>query len=317
MNVCLTGITGSGGSYLAEYIVENHPEYKVWGASRWHSTSVLNNIKHIKDKITVRECDLMDLSSIIRLLQECKPVKIFHLAATANVRICFDTPLSIFQNNVMSTANLFEAVKMVCPEATIQLCSTSEVLGNPQEFPMTENHSCVPVNSYAASKVGQEAIAYAWGQSWGLKIFISRAFCYINPRRRDLFATSFAYQIAEIEAGKRDILKHGNLDSIRTIMDVRDMARAYWLMSEKCDYLTPYNVGGSEIISVGEFLEVLKSHAKVNIICEQDKALLRPKDVTRQVPDVSKFYNKTGFKPKYSLVESTAWLLDCCRKEVR
>ena len=315
--VILTGVLGSGASYIAEYLVNNHPGVEIHGWARWHSTGSNTNIAHITDKIYMHEVDLMDLSAVIEALKKIKPTKILHLASTANVRTCFDTPLSIYQNNVMSTANLFQAVKMVCPDSIIQLCSTSEVYGNPQEYPMTEDHKSVPVNPYAASKASQEALAYGWGQSWGLKIIITRAFCYINPRRKDLFATSFAYQIAKIEAGLQDKLKHGNLDSIRTIMDVRDMAEAYWIGCEKCEYLTPYNIGGKFAISVGDFLEILKDHAKVPIICEQDKHLLRPKDVTRQVPDISKFYEATKWERKYTIEESVQWLLDEMRKEVK
>lgn len=315
--VCITGILGSGASYLAEYLVNNHPDVSIHGFSRWHSTGSNENISGFKDKITLHEVDLMDLSAIIEALKKIKPTKIFHLASTANVRTCFDTPLSIYHNNTMSTANLFQAVKMICPDAIIQLCSTSEIYGNPKEYPMTENHQSRPVNPYASSKASQEALAYGWGQSWGLKIIITRAFCYINPRRKDLFATSFAYQIAKIEAGLQDVLKHGNLDSIRTIMDVRDMAEAYWVACDKCEFLTPYNIGGKFAISVGDFLDILKSHAKVPIICEQDKSLLRPKDVTRQVPDVSRFYEATKWERRYAIEESTEWLLNEMRKEFK
>lgn len=317
MNILITGITGSGGSYLADYILQNHPEVTVWGTSRWHSTSVLNNIKHIKNKITIKECDLNDLSSVIRLLKECLPVKIFHLAAHANVRACFDIPLAVYNNNTLSTINLFEAVKMVCPESVIQLCSTSEVYGNPITFPMTENHPLVPVNAYSASKLSQEAIASAYFQSWGLKIVITRAFAYWNPKRKDLFATAFATQVARIEQGKQDKLYHGNLNSIRQIMNVKDMVRAYWIASNECDFNNPYNIGGKDILSVGEYLELLKSYAKVPIICEQNSVLLRPKDVDKQLCDTSKFDNLTGFKPKYKLEESIQWLLDCCREDVK
>jgi GDPmannose 4,6-dehydratase/GDP-4-dehydro-6-deoxy-D-mannose reductase len=174
-----------------------------------------------------------------------------------------------------------------------------------------------PVNPYAASKMAQEALAYSYAQSAGLKIFISRAFAYINPRRRDLFASSFAYQIAEIEAGKRDVLKHGNLDSVRTLIDVRDIARAYWLMFDKCEPGEPYNIGGNIMLSVGHFLEMLLHHSKIPVKCVQDKNLLRPKDVTRQVPDTSKFDTLTGFKTQYSIDESIDWLLDHCRKETK
>ena len=50
-NVLITGITGSGGSYLAEYIVSNHPDANVFGICRWHSTTTLINIEEIKDKV--------------------------------------------------------------------------------------------------------------------------------------------------------------------------------------------------------------------------------------------------------------------------
>lgn len=316
MNCLITGITGSGGSYLAEYILNNHPEWEVWGTSRWHSTSVFNNIKDIKDKIKIKECDLNDLSSIIRLLEECRPLKIFHLAATANVRICFDNPISVYQNNVISTLNLFEAVRMVCPSAKVQLCSTSEIFGNPVEFPMKESHRSHPVNVYSASKLSQEALASAYSQSWGIKIVITRAFAYWNARRKDLFATSFATQIARIEQGKQDILYHGNLNSVRQLMHVKDMVRAYWIASEKCPYSEPFNIGGKDIISVGDYLNKLISYSKVTIICKENPNLIRPKDVDKQLCDTSKFDNLTGFKPEYSMEESIEWLLNECRKDV-
>lgn len=316
MNILITGITGSGGSYLAEYILENHPECNVYGLHRWHSTGTLDNINNIKDRVVIKECDLLDLSSIIRALQEIKPSKIFHLASYANVRKCFDTPLSVINNNIMGTANLLEAVRLVCPETVLQMCSTSEVYGNPLIFPMTEDHPLKPVNPYSVSKLAQEALAYSYHKSWGLKVVITRGFAYLNPRRRDLFATAFAYQVAEIESGKRDILKHGNLDSIRTLIDVRDMMEAYWIASEKCIYGEAYNIGGSDTLTVGQFLEVLLVRSSSSIITDLDKSLLRPVDVTRQVPDVSKFFNLTGWKPKYSLEESIDFLLYHCRTHV-
>ena len=316
-NILITGITGSGGSYLAEYILDKHPEVGVWGVCRWHSTSVLTNIESFKNRITLRECDLNDISSIIRTLDDCMPTKIFHLAAYANVRKCFDTPLSVIQNNIMGTANLLEAVKIVCPKAILQICSTSEVYGNPKEFPMTESHPLVPVNPYSVSKLAQERLAYAYFTSWKLNTIITRMFAYINPRRRDLFATSFAYQVAEIEEGQRDFLTHGNLESIRTLIDVRDAMESYWVASEMCEPGEAYNIGGTAVMSVGDFLEILKSRSTVPIISKPDASLFRPVDVTRQVCDTSKFDTLTGWRPKYSIEQSIDFLLDHCRKEVR
>lgn len=315
--VFISGINGSGASYLAEYLTSEHPEAEVHGNVRWHSGSSQRNISNIKNKITVHESDLLDLPSIIRIFRKIRPTKIYNLASHANVRVAFDTPLAILNNNINATANILEAMRLECPEATMQHCSTSEVFGNPLTFPMTEEHKLQPVNPYSVSKLTQESLCYAYHKSWGLKIITSRMFAYINPRRRDLFATSFAYQIAEIEAGKREFLSHGNLESIRTLIDVRDAVRSYTLCSEICVPGEYYNIGGKYVLSVGEFLDLLCLHAKVPIRCELDKNLLRPVDVTKQVCDTTKFDTLTRFKPKYSLDESVEFLLDYVRKEVK
>lgn len=313
-NVLITGITGSGGSYLGEYIIRNHPNVNLFGLHRWHSAGSIENIGHIKKSVTILECDLLDLSSVIRALRISKPARIFHLASFANVRKCFDTPLAVINNNIMGTANLLEGIRIICPETVIQICSTSEVYGNPVKFPMTEEHQLEPVNPYSVSKLAQEKLAYSYHTSWGLNVVITRMFAYINPRRSDLFASAFAKQIVEIENGKRDVLNHGNLNSIRTIIDVRDAMRSYWIASEKCKYGTPYNIGGKEILSVGDFLNILIKNAKCYVQCEMDKGLLRPVDVTKQICDTSKFDTLTGFEPKYSIQQSVEFLLDFYRK---
>lgn len=315
MNVLITGGAGSGGSFLAEYIIKNHPEYTVWIPVRWHSTSVLKNLESIKDKVFIRECDLNDLPSIISLLQECKPVKIFHMAATANVYLAFKTPLAVLQNNIFATANLLEAIRIVCPDTIFQQCSTSEVLGTPLTTPITEEHPLNPPNVYAISKLASENLAVTYGKTWDLKVVVTRAFCYWNPRRSDLFASSFAKQIVAIENGKQDTLFHGNLESIRAGCDVREMMEAYWIASEKCEYNTPYNIGGTESVSVGFILEILKSKAKCSIESREHYTLKRKIDITNQVPDTSKFFNKTGWKPSISLDESMEWLLNWYRNE--
>ena len=314
-NILVTGITGSGGSYLAEYVVQNQPNYKVWGICRWHSTGSYANVDNIKDQIVLRECDLLDLSSVIRVLKECRPERIFHLAAYANVRKCFDTPLSVVHNNIMGTANLLEAVRMTSPESLIQMCSTSEVYGNPVFCPMKEDHPLNPVNPYSASKLAQEKLAYAYFMSWGLRIIITRMFTYVNPRRGDVFATSFAQQVVNIERGKQQILQHGNLDSLRTIIDVRDAMRAYWVACDYCALGEAYNIGGGVIRMVGEFLEELKAQAKVPVYSEQDPALLRPVDLTMQIPDTSKFDTLTSWKSQYTFEESVQFLLDHYRRQ--
>jgi nucleoside-diphosphate-sugar epimerase len=138
-------------------------------------------------------------------------------------------------------------------------------------------------------------------------------FAYINPRRTDLFATSFAMQVARIELGLQDELTHGNLDSTRTLIDVRDAMESYWVAAVKGEAGEVYNIGGNTVITVGAFLEALKKLARVPIRSRIDPNLLRPADVTLQIPDTSKFAATTGWQPRYTFDESVAFLLAECR----
>ncbi len=314
----ITGISGSGGSYLADFIVDNHPNVAVHGISRWHSTTGSGNLEHCADKVQVHECDLTDFSSVFSVLKEVQPDLILHIASHANVLASFKTPLSVINNNVMGTANLLEAIRLTELDPVMQLCSTSEVYGqvDPENVPITEDCPINPSSPYAVSKVTQDFLCYTYFRSYGLKVVRTRMFAYLNPRRADLFATSFALQVAKIEAGQQDVLRHGNLDSVRTLIDVRDAMSSYWTAAQKGVAGEIYNIGGTTSVKVGEFLEVLKTLAKTEIPSEQDPSLLRPADVTLQIPDTSKFSRETGWQPKYTFEESVAYLLDHCRKAV-
>ncbi|MBI5594728.1 MAG: GDP-mannose 4,6-dehydratase [Elusimicrobia bacterium] len=314
--VLITGITGSGGSYMAEHAVGQGAE--VHGIARWHSTSTPKNLEAVADKVTVHECDLNDLSSVVNTLKAVKPDAVFHLASHANVRASFTTPLAVLQNNIMGTANLLEGIRLAGLDPVVQLCSTSEVYGQvlPHEVPIKEDNQMRPSSPYAVSKVAQDLLGLTYFRSYGMKVVRTRMFAYLNPRRTDLFATSFARQVARIEAGLQKELTHGNLDSVRTIIDVRDAMDSYWVATEKGRPGEAYNIGGTKVISVGDFLALLKKLARKDIPTRQDPALLRPSDVTLQVPDTSKFERETGWKPKHSFADSVAHLLDYWRTQV-
>ena len=318
--VLITGISGSGGSYLADYIVENQPGVSVHGISRWHSTSTHKNLSQIQNKIKLHECDLMDLSAVYQTLKAVKPDVIFHIASHANVRASFDNPLAVMNNNIQGTAHLFEAVRMLGHNPIIQLCSTSEVYGqvDPKYVPIKEDTTpLLPASPYAVSKVTQDHLGFMYFTSYKMRIIRTRMFAYLNPRRLDLFATSFAMQAARIEVGLQNELRHGNLNSIRTIIDVRDAMEAYWYAALYCKPGEAYNIGGKKSITVGEFLDLLVKKSKVPLNPRQDPALLRPSDVTLQIPDTSKFEEDTGWKPKYSFEQSVEFLLDYCRREAQ
>lgn len=309
----ITGVYGSGASYLAEHIaLVDKQKHMVFGAARWHggisSLGILNQYENIR----IIECDLLDISSIIRFLEISNPECIFHLASFANVKAAFDTPLSTIYNNVMSTANLFEAIKILQLKPRIILCSTSEVYGkvSKSDVPIKENQKINPVSPYAASKVAQEAIGNSYFHSFDFDVVTTRMFTYLNPRRNDLFASHFAKQILEIKNNKSSKLYHGNLNSVRTILDVRDAINAYWLSYKFCKNGEIYNIGGTKVFSVAQILQNLIDISKVSIAIEEDPNLIRPIDVTLQIPDTTKFRNLTGWQENYDFDNSISFLFD-------
>ncbi len=326
--VLITGITGFVGSHLADYIIENHPDVKVLGMTRWRSSK--ENIKHLvdKNKITLVCGDLTDTNSLGTILAEHKPDVIFHLAAQSYVPYSFKVPISTLNTNVIGTANLLEEIKRLKfssissnYDPIVHICSSSEVYGQVklEDVPINENNQFRPASPYAVSKVGEDMLALQYHLSWGIKTIRTRMFTHTGPRRGSVFATStFAKQIAEIEAGKRSsVVKVGNLDSVRTFLDVGDAVIAYWTLVNKCIPGEVYNIGGNETMTVGEMLEkLLKLSTVKNIVVEIDPERLRPSDVTLQIPDTSKFRNETGWKPEVPFDVTLLNLLNYWRNKI-
>ena len=312
----ITGISGSAASYLAEYIHQTHPGVEVHGISRWRSgTQTAQN--RFLEKVVVHEADLVDMGSVLTVLKSVNPDVIFHLASHANVRVSYLSPSSVLYNNILGTSTLLEAVRLAELDPTFLMCSTSEVYGDvdPTNVPIHEEVPLRPVSPYAVSKVTQDLLSLAYFKSYGMKVIRTRMFYYLNPRRPDLFATSFARQVAWIEQGLQETLRHGNLDTERNIIDVRDAVEAYWQAAVKCRPGEAYNIGGATTVTVGEFLERLISLSSKPIPTEYDPRLFRPSEPTRQEPSVEKFVRETGWKPKVSFDESLQHLLDYWRLE--
>lgn len=319
MKVLITGITGMVGSHLAEYVLADHPSIDVHGLVRWRSPR--DNIKDVLPNITLHLAELRDLNSLVQLLRNVKPDWIFHLASQSYVTSSFDAPADTIATNTIGTVNLLDAVRIAEIDPKIHICSSSEVYGQvtEAEIPIREDNQFRPASPYAVSKVGEDMVALQYFLSYGMKTVRTRMFTHTGPRRGDVFAeSSFARQIAEIEAGVRpNPMKVGNLDSVRTFADVRDAVRAYWLLLEKCPAGEVYNIGGRRTMTVGEMLEMLKAMARCDIEHEVDQALLRPSDVTLQIPDMSKFRAATAWEPEIPMEVTLRDLLDYHRSRIR
>ncbi len=305
--VFITGITGFVGSHLADFIIAEHPDVEIVGMVRWRSPK--DNIRHILERITCEYGDLTDPFSIKRILTSHQPDVIFHLAAQSYVDFSFVAPIATLESNIIGTANLLESVRELKKESgydpVIHICSSSEVYGQVREdeVPIQETNPFRPASPYAVSKVGEDMLALQYWLSWKIKTIRTRMFTHTGPRRGDVFALSnFAKQVAAIEAGKQEsVIKVGNLDSVRTWMDVRDAVRAYWLLVSQCEPGEVYNIGGTVTMKIGEMLEMLLKLSTVfNIKVKVDPARLRPSDVTLQIPSTEKFEKATGWKSKIS-----------------
>jgi len=302
MKCLITGANGFVGSYMIEYILKNHPEYEIYGMYRSH-TSSFENVEHIKDKKVIWvECDIVDIHSVNNLFKKHKFDKIFHLAANSFVPASYEAPSSTIEANVIGTINMLEAVKVYNEDATILICSSSEVYGHQVHTPTTEEETFDPISPYALSKVGQDLAGKMYHKMYGLKTVISRAFTHSGARRGDVFFTSaFCKQIARIEAGLQEpFMEVGNLESHRTIMHVKDCVRAYWELVEKGKYGEAYNIGGKETWGIADALNYMLSLSPKGkeIKVEVAKRLLRPKDVNMQKPSIEKFQSICNWKPE-------------------
>lgn len=311
----ITGISGFVGSYLAEYLLEN-TDWNIYGLTRWDDP--LDNLENVKNKVTFIEGDLLDRSSLDRAIKISKPDYVFHLAAQSYVQASFIYPVKTLETNVIGTTNLLEAIKNFAPTAWIHNCSSSEVYGRVDKSYGLIDEKCpfAPASAYSISKCAADLLGRFYHEAYGLKVLTTRMFTHTGARRGDVFAeSSFAKQVAMIEVGQLDTIKVGNLDSIRTIADVRDAVRAYHMLLT----VNPipgevYNIGGNHTCTIKDILSELN---KENFPVEVDKERLRPIDANYQQPDSSKFRNHTDWQAYIPFEKTMKDLLEYWREKVK
>jgi GDP-mannose 4,6-dehydratase len=323
----ITGITGMVGSHLADYLLKE-TKWDIVGMARWRSP--LDNISHIvpeinkKGRVSLIQGDLRDSSSIDEVIRSTKPDYVFHLAAQSFPLTSFSSPLDTLETNVQGTNRVLESLRQYAPEAIVHVCSSSEVFGRvPKEkLPIDEECGFHPASPYAISKVGTDLIGRFYAEAYGMTVMTTRMFTHTGPRRGDVFAeSSFAKQIALAEAGLApSVIKVGNLESLRTIADVRDAIRAYYLLVTKNPVAGQYyNIGGTHSCTIGEILDHLISQSTLSkqLSYEVDPARLRPIDADLQVPNTAKFEEHTGWRPEISFSQTMLDLLDYWRARVK
>tara|TARA_B100001093_G_scaffold516214_1_gene594481 strand:- start:1090 stop:2067 length:978 start_codon:yes stop_codon:yes gene_type:complete len=317
--ILITGISGSGGSYLAEHILKKKNKIKIVGTYRNGKSLKRFNLNKIKKKIILYKCDLQNYKKVKILIQKYKPNLIYHLASNADVKLSFMEPKNIIENNNSITLNLLEAAKNTKFKGKIVICSTSEVYGDVESKrqPITEKTAINPINPYAVSKTFQDLLSQNYNTIYGLKIIITRMFTYLNARRDNLFASAFANQLTEIKHGKRKSLQHGNLNTLRSVLDIRDAMEAYWLAGTKGKVGEIYNICGTKKITVKNFLYSMIKLLNVRPKLILDKSLVRPNDISIQISNCKKFKKDTGWREKYNFEIAMNFFLDEIEKKLK
>lgn len=331
MKILITGITGFVGSHLAEYCL-NLPGVEVYGTVLSHHLGgELQRLKGTKDKIKLLECNLTNRIATQKVMSQVRPDKIFHLAAQSFVRVSWDAPEDTIFNNIMCELNVFEACRDLGINPVIHIACSSEEYGFvlENELPIKETNPLRPLSPYAVSKIGQEMLGYQYCKSYGLKVILTRAFNHEGPGRGEQFVTStfakqvaeiekVAKQVAQIEKGKKEpVIMVGNLEAKRDYTDVRDVVKAYWLASEKCQPGKPYNICSGKVWKIKDVLDfILRQSTKKGITIKQDPARMRPSDVMILEGDFSEFKKATGWEPKIPFEKTLEDILEYWRAKV-
>lgn len=336
----ITGGTGFVGSHMIDFILKEVSDCKIYASRRWRSRD--ENIKHLygDERVKFIEADLLDRGSLQLLINEARPDAVFHFASQSFPQTSFYTPVSTLNINAIGTTNLLDELKEardlgICDPLIVSV-SSSEVYGMPleSELPITENNPIRAANPYSISKVAHDLMSQFYYNAYGLKIITTRMFSHEGKRRGKKFAlSSFAYQIAMHEKNYDDSqkwldpsdekpeyeIKVGNLNSVRTYSHIDDAVRAYWLVATKGKIGELYNIGGDHTCTVGDALEILLSKSYIpreKFLIIVDPTLIRPTDITLQIPCTDKFREQTGWVPIKGIQEITDDLLNFWRVKV-
>ncbi len=315
MRALITGISGFVGTHLAEYLRASQPEVEVFGLRRWRSEEPDGAVEVPAARVV--EGDLLDASSLLRMVQGAKPDVIFHLAASSSVASSWDTPAEMLQVNVLGTLRVLEAVRQAAPRARVVLACSAEAYGAVAEgdLPIRESQPFRPVSPYAVSKAAADMLGYQYFESFGIGVVRMRFFNHCGPRQPARFViASLARQIAEIENGlKPPQIRVGKLDVRRDFVDVRDAARAYWLAATHAEAGAAYNVASGRAHAIREILDRLLrlTSAKVEVVTDSER--VRPSEIPVLEGDASRFRDATGWHPEIPFEKTLSDTLDYWR----
>ena len=301
----ITGINGQDGSYLAEYLLEK--DYEVYGIVRRNSIAENqeSRIDHlVGNGVHTEYGDLLDVSSLERMMGRIKPDEIYNIGAQSHVRISFDVPQFTVQTNALGVLNMLEAYKYHCPNARFYQASSSEMFGRSVEEDgyQRETTKMEPTSPYGCAKVFGYNIVRHYRFAHNLFAVNGILFNHESPRRGANFVTNKVVKSAvEIKNGLRDKLPLGNLDAYRDWGHSKDYVRAMWLIvnhTEPDDFVCATGVTKS----VGDMCEYVFGELGLDYkdYVTQDPRFMRAEELKYLKGDSTKLRTTLGWKPEYT-----------------
>ena len=309
MNALIIGGAGFVGHHLIECLQ----------GVGWEVCATCLPTEKINTTVHTERLDISDAKAISRIIAKIKPQIIFHLAAQSSVALSWQQPQFTVEVNVIGTLNLLEALKKIKDPPKLLLIGSSEEYGRALDgSPTVESTSLAPTNVYAVTKVAQGMLGQVYARAFGLNIITTRSFNHIGPGQHESFVvSSFCKQIATIEAGHLPpILRVGNLNVSRDMVDVRDVVFAYKLLAENGVTGETYNVGAGSTICLNDLLNQLLKMTNIPIEVVQDPNKIRPADVEIIIANVEKLRQATDWVPRYTLLQTLRDVLNYWRSRI-
>jgi GDPmannose 4,6-dehydratase len=315
MPTCLiTGVTGQDGAYLSQLLLQKG--YRVIGLLRRSASSdtVGERLRWlgILDKVELVDGDLVDLSSLIRILQTYQPAEIYNLGAQSFVAASWNQPLLTGQVTGLGATHLLEAMRIVLPQARYYQASSSEMFGRIQEPRQNERTPFYPRSPYAVAKLYAHWMTVNYRESFDMYALSGILFNHESPLRSIEFVTrKITDGVARIKLGMAQELALGNLDAKRDWGHARDYVHAMWLMLQQ-EQPEDYVVATGCNTSVREFCRIAFGYAGMNyedhVVSRSE--LMRPAEVDVLLGDPSKAQQKLGWQPTVSLEDMIAEMVD-------